>query len=225
MLRLRVWRKHLGVFALSLLLVALNAPGALAQGPEIKWTRTAGGNQDDFGYSVQPTSDGGFVAAGETYSIGAGLADAYLVKAGGAGYWDYATQSDTQPTSEAPAGGVNSQNGDLSIDATYGSVPVGSYTASVSAYGTYDQTGNIFEYTETLVDMGAGTTYDHPVRRGGSFYCNAPPKYDSAADRYADGDFYAASPSNGMRLGYIPEPATLAVLGIGALLMLLKRRR
>jgi len=42
--------------------------------------RTYGGAADDFGYSVQPTSDGGYVIAGATASSGAGDKDAYLIK-------------------------------------------------------------------------------------------------------------------------------------------------
>ncbi len=44
------------------------------------WTRTFGGGSDDVGYSVQPTTDGGFIMAGMTKSLGAGGADFYLVK-------------------------------------------------------------------------------------------------------------------------------------------------
>jgi uncharacterized delta-60 repeat protein len=46
------------------------------------WTRTYGGNSDDFAYSVQQTADGGHVVAGSTYSFGAGEWDFYVVKTG-----------------------------------------------------------------------------------------------------------------------------------------------
>ena len=42
--------------------------------------RTYGGTADDFGYSVQLTSDGGYVIAGATASSGAGDKDVYLIK-------------------------------------------------------------------------------------------------------------------------------------------------
>ena len=44
------------------------------------WSKTFGGFEDDYAYSVQQTSDGGFIIAGETESYGAGGVDVYLVK-------------------------------------------------------------------------------------------------------------------------------------------------
>ena len=44
------------------------------------WTRTYGGTDWDFGYSIETTSDTGYVIAGETYSYGTGLSDAYIIK-------------------------------------------------------------------------------------------------------------------------------------------------
>ncbi|MDD5087635.1 MAG: T9SS type A sorting domain-containing protein [bacterium] len=44
------------------------------------WTRMYGGSDDEEAYSVQQTSDGGYVVAGWTDSFGAGEDDFYLVK-------------------------------------------------------------------------------------------------------------------------------------------------
>jgi hypothetical protein len=49
------------------------------------WQRTYGGTLDDFGYSVQLTSDGGYVIVGYTNSFGAGGYDVYFVKTDASG--------------------------------------------------------------------------------------------------------------------------------------------
>ena len=49
------------------------------------WTRTYGGNYDDYAYSVQQTTDGGYIVAGETESFGVGGDRFYVVKANSQG--------------------------------------------------------------------------------------------------------------------------------------------
>jgi hypothetical protein len=49
------------------------------------WTKTYGGINDDFGWSLEKTSDGGFAIAGVTTSFGAGGYDVYLIKTDMAG--------------------------------------------------------------------------------------------------------------------------------------------
>jgi len=44
------------------------------------WTKVIGGTDDDNGYSVQETDDGGIVLGGETNSFGAGASDIWLLK-------------------------------------------------------------------------------------------------------------------------------------------------
>ncbi|MFA5034023.1 MAG: T9SS type A sorting domain-containing protein [bacterium] len=49
------------------------------------WKRIYGGNNGDYGRSVQQTNDGGYIVAGWTYSYGAGAGDFYLVKTNSTG--------------------------------------------------------------------------------------------------------------------------------------------
>lgn len=44
------------------------------------WNKTYGGSLDDLAFSGQQTSDGGYIAAGSTYSYGNGQDDFYLIK-------------------------------------------------------------------------------------------------------------------------------------------------
>jgi len=59
-------------------LVKTNASG------DTLWTRNYGGTGDDYGYSVQQTSDMGYIVAGYTYSFGNGY-QVYLVKTNATG--------------------------------------------------------------------------------------------------------------------------------------------
>ncbi len=44
------------------------------------WSKTYGGSADDVGYSVNLTSDGGYIIAGYNSSFGAGFADVFVIK-------------------------------------------------------------------------------------------------------------------------------------------------
>jgi cell division septation protein DedD len=44
------------------------------------WAKTYGGTSDDYAFSVQQTSDGGYIVAGETSSFGAGYSDVWVFK-------------------------------------------------------------------------------------------------------------------------------------------------
>lgn len=55
------------------------------------WSRTFGGEQDDFANALTPTADGGLAIAGSTASMGNGLSDVYLVRTDGDGNFLWST--------------------------------------------------------------------------------------------------------------------------------------
>lgn len=139
-------------------------------------------------------------------------------------YYDYATQNDAIPGNVPPGSDTgNSANYSWAAGSPYWSTEVGAYTLSESAYLTYDQSGNMWEWNETQQ-----TGFPH-VRglRGGCFYSG---NYDlSSSDRFFN-DATANGYSMGFRLaadmnfGVIPEPVTIFLLGISLLSIMLKKR-
>jgi len=112
-------------------------------------------------------------------------------KGGGtnAGYWDYPMQSNTGgiiPSNDikSPDGGNNAnfyQNG-YTIDSPYDRTNVGEFENSASAYGTFDQGGNVSELNEDIVYIVLGQGLDSQFRglRGGSFVDHDVPLQASA---------------------------------------------
>jgi len=65
------------VFVFFLVLISITIVRAQV---DTLWTKTFGGIYSDVGYSVQQTSDGGYIIIGNTGSFGAGLYDIWLIK-------------------------------------------------------------------------------------------------------------------------------------------------
>ena len=104
-------------------------------------------------------------------------------------------------------------NGGYRIGSPYYRTPVGAFASSSSAYGSFDQGENVWEWNETKV-FGSLRGW-----RGGSFV-------NSSGD-------LAASPPNvipnptlesvaiGFRVAFVPEPGGITLLVAGAVALLL----
>jgi len=154
-------------------------------------------------------------------------------KGGGtkAGYWDYPMQSDisTIPSNVItnPDGGNNANFYEAgstifgSIGSPYYRTNVGEFENSGSAYGTFDQCGNVFEWNEAIVYQDANNT-DRGLR-GGSFDDDG--HFLQASARY-DGGYPACEASHfGFRVAYVPEPSSIITLAGGLIGLLGIRRR
>ena len=82
-------------------------------------------------------------------------------------YFDYSTSSDSVPSNDLinPDPGNNATFFDYgyTIGSPYHKTEVGAHENSDSPYGTFDQSGNVWEWTETLVYS------TNRVMRGGAF--------------------------------------------------------
>jgi formylglycine-generating enzyme len=145
---------------------------------------------------------------------------AAFYKGGGtnAGYWDFATQSNTPPTAEAPPGTdmLYGSANYAGAGGAYYTTEVGAYAAkpSTSAYGTFDQSGNLWEWNETADGLNR-------VARGGAGgssnwgWINA-----SDQGRYPNVPTYESRGFGFRVASAVPEPGSVALLLAGALALL-----
>ena len=121
-----------------------------SQGMET-WSTTFGGSQDDSGYSVQETSDGGYIIVGHTMSFGLGSSDVYLVK----------VDSQGRETWSRTFGGAQDDLGYSIHETSDGGYVLSGYTMSFGAGGRdvylvkVDQGGEEETYTASIVDIEA----------------------------------------------------------------------
>ena len=150
-------------------------------------------------------------------------------KGGGtnAGYWDYPMQSDipTTPSNDITdlddGNNANFHQNGFTIGSPYYRTNVGEFENSESAYGTFDQGCNVWEWNEAIVNQDA--YYASRGMRGGSYY------RDEGSLRACARDYnfpWVEIGSLGFRVSAVPEPSSLIALAGGLISLLgLKRRR
>jgi hypothetical protein len=111
----------------------------------LQWTKTIGGKNDDAGFSLIQTSDGGYAIAGYTSSFGAGGADVYVVKLDANGNLQWTKT----------IGGKNKDSGRSLIQTSDGGYLIAGHTESFGAgkddvyVVKLDANGNL-QWTQTI---------------------------------------------------------------------------
>jgi len=153
-------------------------------------------------------------------------------KGGGtnAGYWLYPTESDSAPGNTI--GGAANQanyynNGIFSVTqlSRYSRsqnylTDAGVFSASASAYDTFDQGGNVWEWNDVVIDSFRGL-------RGGSWNSGGDFLQSSVRSKSGYGVPTYEDYNVGFRVASVPEPSTYALLAMtaaGALWMTRRRR-
>jgi formylglycine-generating enzyme required for sulfatase activity len=127
-------------------------------------------------------------------------------------YFDYPAGSDVATTCAGPGAAANTAN----CDGAVGDVTdVGSYTGSASPNDTFDQGGNVWEWTELVSGGNRGL-------RGGS-YANAGLLLSSAQRSGTDPTFERQT--IGFRVASVPEPGTGLLVMTGLIGLACKKRR
>jgi formylglycine-generating enzyme required for sulfatase activity len=137
------------------------------------------------------------------------------------GYWTYPTKNNTAPSNVLSSTGTNNANyynGSSYTDPTNELTPVGVFADSPSAYGTYDQGGDVFQWNEANID---GV---YRGGRGGDWFDTEESSVLASSSR---GGTY---PSNediycGFRVASVPEPGSITLLVCGAIVVLIWWRR
>jgi formylglycine-generating enzyme required for sulfatase activity len=136
-----------------------------------------------------------------------------------AGYWLFPTQNDNPPSNVLSAIGTNNANFDDPIlggsNVPHEYTDVGAFASSPSAYGTFDQGGDVFQWNESIVNSVRGV-------RGGSF--------DGQVVGLESGTRLSTGPSNdgptiGFRVAEVPEPNSICIVMLAGSALLRRRSR
>ena len=138
-------------------------------------------------------------------------------------YWDYPTATDATPVAEGPPGGTNSANYDNVVATTFfglGMTDVRAYLDSPGPYGTFDQAGNLMEWTEGIESPWLDGAFARGMR-GGAWSTTADTLHASFGVYVNDPKL--AGIDTGFRVATVPEPSTLTLTVAGFSLVFVLR--
>jgi formylglycine-generating enzyme len=137
-----------------------------------------------------------------------------------AGYWSFPTQSDTPPSNFLSTTGTNNANFADPVlgftDPNTFLTPVGTFVDSPGPYGTYDQGGDVYQWTESIIN--------------GSQFAYLGGAWDQDVATLQAGAMGGAGGSQdvsivGFRIAEVPEPGSFSLLAIGSIYLLRRRRK
>jgi formylglycine-generating enzyme required for sulfatase activity len=146
-------------------------------------------------------------------------------RGGGGGYWLYPTQSNSAPgrnLNDVSGNNANYSGNPFPIQSPYYTTVVGEFQNSDSAYGTFDQGGNVWEWNEAMPYISGSRAYRG--LRGGAF-------------DYLDSTLQSSTRNIGYNPSYelndigfrvsqaVPEPSSIMILAFGLASLLGIRRR
>ena len=154
-------------------------------------------------------------------------------KPSGAGYWNYATRSDANPTPVIKGDGTGENgNNEAVYNGQFG--PADEYQAGgLSGYGVMGMSGNVWEWEESSFDFTNSSGSSFRGIRGGNWADGTT--NISALFRFEQGLPYDQNDSVGFRIvtlspangggGAVPEPTSLTIFGLGVVGIAYRARR
>jgi len=169
-----LWVRGLMLALLSVSLVALFIEYAYAQ--VVRFARTYGGTSNDMAFSVQQTSDGGYIVAGRTYSFGAGYWDIFLIK--------------------------TDANGNISWAKTYGGTDGDlAFSVQQTSDGGYIVAGHTRSFVASNYDIFLIKTYANGNIQWAKTYGGTNDDYASSVQQTSDGGYIVAGETNSFGAG------------------------